>query len=76
MDFFSDNARGFQRARIKPHVQSSYTIRIDSKTPHEVFIVTLRYLATGRTIDARCQWFISLSHNEIYSLEQFGFTIF
>jgi hypothetical protein len=35
-------------ARIESHVQRSDTIMRDSITPHEMLVVTLRYLATGR----------------------------
>lgn len=45
-------------ARIEPHVQRSDTIMRDSITPHEMLVVTLRYLATGRAIAVWYNWFI------------------
>lgn len=36
-------------AKIDPHVRRCDTNMRDSVTPHEKLVVTLRYLATGRT---------------------------
>jgi hypothetical protein len=35
-------------ARIEPHVQRSDAVMKDSITPHEMLVVILRYLATGK----------------------------
>jgi uncharacterized membrane protein affecting hemolysin expression len=44
--------------RIKQHVQRSDTIMRDSITSHEMLVVTLRYIVTGRVIALWCKWFI------------------
>ena len=58
-------------AKIEPHIRRSDTIMRDSITPHEMLVVTLRYLATGRTVLHSVKHFLLMTCNGTFLIKNF-----